>query len=350
MTTPPGPQVRDLPQILQGKGAKQKIGDAPLIPVTMILIGSYLAWFGVHYWRDKTTIWPTDPVKDILQGKGLPAKDPEQTAAEDITGAAAQAASQAVIGTAGAGTTSGDAIAQDIEQYVGRVKYVWGGASPATGWDCSGAVNYVLCHDLLLDIPGYRAGTFSGAQHGPNVASWLASNLVQIISGSPQPGDLIAWGPNEHMGIAISATDMVSAEDPAQGTGQSPIAGFFATAPVILRLKATVQLSGGDSATNQNIARLLTAGYGWSPSQDPGQWDALDKLWTRESRWSVTATNQTSGAYGIAQALPGSKMASIAANWKTSAQTQIAWGLSYIKARYGTPEAAWEHEQAHGWY
>jgi hypothetical protein len=75
----------------------------------------------------------------------------------------------------------------------------------------------------------------------------------------------------------------------------------------------------------------------------------LEKLFTRESGWSTSASNP-SGAYGIPQAKPGSKMASAGADWKTSAATQIAWGLDYIKSRYGTPCSAWGHSQSTGWY
>ena len=80
------------------------------------------------------------------------------------------------------------------------------------------------------------------------------------------------------------------------------------------------------------------------------QFRYLNWLWMRESSWNVYATNPYSGAYGIPQALPGYKMASAGANWRTSARTQIRWGLSYIKARYGSPRNAWAHECAYGWY
>lgn len=355
-----GARVSDLPQILKDPAgpARKAVGDAPVVPIALILTGAYLAWFGVRYWRDKTTRWPTDPVKDVLQGKGLPAPDHEQPVAADIAegataaAAAGQGGPQAapVSSGPGAGSLSGDAIAADAEKYAGKVKYVWGGGSPVTGWDCSGMVNYVICHDLGADIPGYRGGTFNGRTHGPNVASWLASPLVRHLlapADTPQAGDLIMWGPNEHMGIAISATRMISAEDPQQGTQESGISGFFPFAPVIGRLNATVQLAGGDAAQNQKIARLLTGPLGWSSGSE---WDDLVKLWQRESGWSVTAKNPASGAYGIPQALPGSKMASAGKNWQTSAQVQIAWGLAYIKGRYGSPSAAWEHEQQFGWY
>jgi hypothetical protein len=70
------------------------------------------------------------------------------------------------------------------------------------------------------------------------------------------------------------------------------------------------------------------------------QWPCLDRLWSHESGWSTTAANPTSAAYGIPQANPGSKMASHGDDWRTSARTQIAWGLDYIDGRYGTPCAA----------
>ena len=100
-------------------------------------------------------------------------------------------------------------------------------------------------------------------------------------------------------------------------------------------------------STNPKIvAEAMLTRFGWGASE----FSCLDSLWTRESKWSVHATNPTSGAYGIPQALPGSKMSSAGPNWRTNPITQIAWGLDYISSRYGSPCGAWSHSQATGWY
>jgi hypothetical protein len=70
----------------------------------------------------------------------------------------------------------------------------------------------------------------------------------------------------------------------------------------------------------------------------------------RESGWNRFAYNHSSGAYGIPQAVPGDKMASAGPDWRTSARTQILWGMGYIRARYGDPWNAWQHELRYGWY
>ncbi|MCW2937205.1 MAG: hypothetical protein JWN00_190 [Actinomycetia bacterium] len=97
---------------------------------------------------------------------------------------------------------------------------------------------------------------------------------------------------------------------------------------------------------NQEIARSMVGHYGWSGGE---QFHCLDRLWMRESHWDHRAHN-SSGAHGIPQALPGAKMASVGADWRTNPRTQIHWGLNYIKGRYGSPCTAWSHSQATGWY
>lgn len=86
--------------------------------------------------------------------------------------------------------------------------------------------------------------------------------------------------------------------------------------------------------------------YGWGK----GQRRALATLWQHESGWNHRAHNGSSGAHGIPQALPGSKMSSAGPNWRRNPETQIKWGLSYIKSRYGSPKGAWHAWTSKGWY
>jgi hypothetical protein len=100
-----------------------------------------------------------------------------------------------------------------------------------------------------------------------------------------------------------------------------------------------------DPGSAQAIAQQLVAARGWGTDQ----YNCLVSLWNKESGWRVNAYNP-SGAYGIPQALPGSKMASAGADWQTNPATQITWGLNYISGVYGTPCGAWGHSQSFNWY
>jgi tellurite resistance protein len=102
-------------------------------------------------------------------------------------------------------------------------------------------------------------------------------------------------------------------------------------------------LGGGDPRL---IARGLLPEFGFSADQ----FSCLDSLWTKESGWNPAADNPTSSAFGIPQALPGSKMASAGPDWATNPATQIRWGLGYIAEVYGSPCSAWAHSQANNWY
>jgi hypothetical protein len=96
----------------------------------------------------------------------------------------------------------------------------------------------------------------------------------------------------------------------------------------------------------RSAAREMLGEYGWGEDQ----FGCLDSLWTRESNWDHRAENPSSGAFGIPQSLPGNKMASAGADWRTNPLTQIEWGLSYIRDVYGSPCSAWGHSQSTGWY
>jgi hypothetical protein len=99
-------------------------------------------------------------------------------------------------------------------------------------------------------------------------------------------------------------------------------------------------------ADPRTLAKALMPLYGLSTAQ----FSCVDNIWIHESGWNVHADNPYSSAYGIPQALPGSKMASAGPDWQNNAETQIRWGLNYIAQRYGSACAAWSFKQAHGWY
>ncbi|GAA1744057.1 phospholipase [Microbacterium paludicola] len=100
------------------------------------------------------------------------------------------------------------------------------------------------------------------------------------------------------------------------------------------------------AAAQATASAMAAERYGWGADQ----FGCLVSLWNKESGWNYQASNPSSGAYGIPQSLPGSKMATVGADWQTNATTQIAWGLDYISRAYGTPCAAWGHSQAVNWY
>jgi resuscitation-promoting factor RpfB len=97
---------------------------------------------------------------------------------------------------------------------------------------------------------------------------------------------------------------------------------------------------------SRSYAQEEATKYGWGASQ----FECLNKLWERESNWRHTADNPKSSAYGIPQALPGSKMASEGSDWETNPKTQIRWGLRYIESRYSNPCNAWQHFTKKNWY
>jgi hypothetical protein len=133
----------------------------------------------------------------------------------------------------------------------------------------------------------------------------------------------------------ISRSDQRGSADPAKA------AGLADSDPAAMT--DTRSLSDSDP---KDIARALLGDFGFSADQ----FSCLDLLWTRESGWNPSAENASSGAYGIPQSLPGSKMATVGSDWATNPVTQIKWGLGYIRDRYGSPCGAWGHSEATGWY
>lgn len=229
---------------VSGGKLRTPIGDAPVLPLLIIMAGGYLAWFGIHYWRTDVT-WPTTPVKDFLQGHGLTPAGPVEPVTAELTDVEASMAG----GGSGAGTgvsgATGNAIADDALRYKGA-GYVFGGDASKVGlWDCSSFVSYVLGHDLSLPLPGghWADPGFPPHAHGPTTTSYLLYGR-RLERSEVRAGDLIVWP--THMGIAISNQRMISAEDPANGTGESGIDGAIpGETPHFRRVPGTGSGAGG---------------------------------------------------------------------------------------------------------
>lgn len=194
------------------------VGNAPLIPVMLIMVGGYFAWFGVHYWRQDLK-WPSDPLKSVLTGKGVPAAKPVPTVQAELASAVSAHASgsNSSSNSSSSGSTTGSAIADAALKYQGQ-GYTYGGPADKPGnWDCSSFVSYVLGHDLHMPLPGGHWGDpgFPPHTHGPTTGSYLVFGSP-ISRGQVQAGDLIVW--NDHIAIATSSSQAISAHDPLIGT------------------------------------------------------------------------------------------------------------------------------------
>jgi hypothetical protein len=159
-------------------------------------------------------------------------------------------------------------------------------------------------------------------------------------------------------GSAVLPADLTEQDEAAAAEAdraQAPVTRSDSRAKADPLKKDTLALGAGNTMSRTEdlsdedpriIARALLSSFGW----DADQFGCLDSLWTRESNWNVHADNPNSSAYGIPQALPGSKMSSAGDDWASNPVTQIRWGLGYIQDRYGSPCSAWGHSQSHGFY
>lgn len=177
------------------------------------------------------------------------------------------------------------------------------------------------------------------------LAALAASGALSVVGVLSSAGAGPAAAATLPAGSAAAHGPVPAVMSPAQA-----IDGFdqvrFSLGKIQLRYDMATAAAATPSGTPRQIAQAMLGQYGWPATQ----FSCLGPLWAKESDWSVTASNPGSGAYGIPQALPGSKMASAGAGWQTDAATQIRWGLDYIRSTYGSPCAAWDHEEADGWY
>ena len=224
----------------------------------------------------------------------------------------------------------------------------------------------VSAADILAGHPKYTWGDLTPM--GGNGGQWgNTGNLPGWVdTRTPVPGDIISI----HQGGVLSASaaspghvGYIAAVDSGGGvtienygdghyyltkTTVSQIDGYIDNGWVVVKHNPAGRAGGASNGDPSGTAKE----YAQETLNDPTQYQCLDNLWTGESGWNVAAENPSSGAYGIPQALPGSKMASAGSDWKTNPITQVNWGLTYIQGVYGSPCKAWDTWQSRSphWY
>lgn len=181
-----------------------------------------------------------------------------------------------------------------------------------------------------VTLAGYLVLRANQPGAGAVIAAVLPASHAMVVL-EEQRQQMIVMDAAAHTMHLVGAPKVAAIPDPAAGT--TGTAG-------------TVTFPPPNPGTAQSTAYNMMSSFGFNPKT---QFGCLDNIWTRESNWNYLAQN-ASGAYGIPQALPGSKMASAGSDWQTNPATQIKWGLGYIQGKYGTPCDAWSFWQANGWY
>ena len=196
--------------------------------------------------------------------------------------------------------------------------------------------------------PPSSAGRWLGRSGAAVAVTGLAVASGITLTGPPAPSVASAAPPATRAVTDQDAAAVLADRQPALSRSVKRAAVDAVKARTLSQesggqVTATEDLTTGDP---RDVARAMLATHGFG--QD--QFSCLDSLYTKESGWNVHADNPSSSAYGIPQALPGSKMSSAGADWADNPATQIEWGLGYIKDRYGSPCAAWSHSVSNNWY
>lgn len=194
---------------------------------------------------------------------------------------------------------------------------------------------------LVNPLAGAQAATATTGGAAALVAPGQSFTVDSAVAATSASRD--AYEITQYVPPAPVVTETPEPEEPeaeaSDATAEVPVAP---TAPVSSGAPAA---GTPDPGSAKAIALEQVTARGWGSSE----YDCLVALWQKESSWNVYAYNP-SGAYGIPQSLPGSKMASAGADWQTNPATQISWGLTYIGGVYGTPCGAWAHSQSVNWY
>jgi NlpC/P60 family len=289
------------------------------------------------------------------------------------------------------------------------VPYVWGGEMPGVGFDCSGLVRWAY-KQAGVDLPRtsqqmwaslsrksiptnkvqegdlvFMGGADGTANDPGHVALMISGNRLIQAPQTGQDVQIIGYNPREWSHAARPTGRGGMGSLPGNNAGNSSLPGLYGNAGIggagnygssnevdlitsgstgggsmmgsvgngmgsgASTGGATGSLGGipGNKKQIAALARSMAAKYGWGSGM---QWQDFVHVVNAESGWNVHATNPSSGAYGIPQALPGDKMSSAGPDWQNDPSTQLKWMFSYIKGRYGSPSGAWQHEQSMHWY
>jgi hypothetical protein len=177
---------------------------------------------------------------------------------------------------------------------------------------------------LFAVEPSYASGTMNASVSIPNTVQ------AAITASEPIVEDPLDPNPGTPTLIELNSVKAVNANE-------------MALVSIASRQIEIARVPDGARAVAREIAQSK---YGWGSFQ----FACLNKLWTKESNWRYKARNKSSGAHGIPQALPATKMESIGTDWRTNPVTQISWGLRYIEVRYETPCKAFKKFQRSNWY
>jgi hypothetical protein len=209
-------------------------------------------------------------------------------------------------------------------------------------------------------IPNALASSNDIALTSGATATQLGDTITLVAApaalAAPVPAPASALVPTFNLGLAIGAIEAQAAL-----TQQVPVATHVVAAPALLPAvhaatpvaKAALRAVPARPAAPLAVVgapRQMAHAVAVNAGLSDRQWTCLDQLWQRESKFQTMARNPRSGAFGIPQALPASRMASAGADWRTNPVTQIKWGLSYIDVRYGSACNAWSHWVRYRWY
>ncbi|MCX4745030.1 lytic transglycosylase domain-containing protein [Kitasatospora sp. NBC_01287] len=202
---------------------------------------------------------------------------------------------------------------------------------------------------LLADVPS------------PTQAQAISDNFAVQSSAQQQSADLAAQKAAQEAARLKAAADAQAKADADKAAADAAAQKAAADAKAKADAATAAQQAAARAAAKSQLATTDSAppvgSYtGGSPQSiaagmmDSTEFQCFSNIVTRESGWDVTARNPSSGAYGLVQALPGSKMASVGSDWQTNPATQIKWGLGYMNATYGSPCDAWSFWQVHHAY